>query len=56
MSWDIFLFNSREKITSVEELDDTQLDPTGFCSAFESHFRQVVKNDNHREIKAKDLL
>lgn len=55
MSWDIVLFNSRQKICSVEELDDTQLEPTDFCSAFESHFKEISKNDNHREIKGKDF-
>ncbi len=55
MSWDIVLFNSRQKITSVEEVDDTQLEPTDFSSIFESHFTEIVKDDNHREIKGKDF-
>lgn len=55
MSWDIVLFNSRQKITSVEEVDDTQLEPTDFCSAFEGHFKEIIKDDNHREIKGKDF-
>ncbi len=55
MSWDIFLFNSKQKISSIEELDDTQLEPTDFCTAFENHFDQVIKSDNRREIKGKDF-
>lgn len=55
MSWDIVLFNSRQKITSVEEMDDTQLEPTDFCSALESHFAEINKDDNHREIIGKDF-
>ena len=55
MSWDIVLFNSRQKITSVEEVNDSQLEPTDFCSALESHFPEIVKEDNHREIKGKDF-
>jgi hypothetical protein len=55
MSWDIVLFNSRQKITSVEEVDDNQLEPTDFCSAFESHFTEVIKDDDHREIQGKDF-
>ena len=55
MSWDIVLFNSRQKITSVEEVDDTQLKPTDFCAALESHFTDIIKDDDHREIKGKDF-
>jgi hypothetical protein len=55
MSWDIVLFNSRQKITSVEEVDDTQLEPADFCSAFESHFTEIIKDDDHREITGKDF-
>lgn len=55
MSWDVVLFNSKQKISSIEELDDTQLEPTDFCSALENHFIHVIKIDNHREIKGKDF-
>ena len=55
MSWDIVLFNSRQKIESPEEVDETQLEPTDFCSVFENHFAEIVKDDNHREIKGKDF-
>lgn len=55
MSWDIVLFNSRQKINSVEEVDDSQLEPTDFCTVFENHFEQIIKDDNHREIKGKDF-
>jgi len=54
MSWDIVLFNSRQKINSPEEVDESQLEPTDFCSVFENHFKQIIKNDNHREIKGSD--
>lgn len=55
MSWDIVLFNSRQKIQSVEDVDETQLEPTDFCSAFENRFDNIEKDDNHREIKGKDF-
>lgn len=55
MSWDIVLFHSRQKIKSVEEVDDTQLEPTDFCSAFECHFTEIIKDNDHREIKGKDF-
>lgn len=55
MSWDIVLFNSRKKIESPEEVDEAQLEPTDFCSVFENHFDEIVKDDNRREIKGKDF-
>ncbi|HEU4470181.1 MAG TPA: hypothetical protein VFR58_03785 [Flavisolibacter sp.] len=56
MSWDIVLLNSRQKITSLEELDDTQLEPTDFCSAFESHFAEIAGDGDHREIRGEDFI
>jgi hypothetical protein len=50
MSWDIVLFSSRQTITSVEELDEEQLEPTDFCAVLESHFKNIEKDDNHRRI------
>lgn len=56
MSWDIVLFNSRQNIESPEEVDETQLQPTDFCYVFENHLAEIVKDDNHREIKGKDFF
>jgi hypothetical protein len=56
MSWDIVLFNSRQEIKCVEDVDETQLEPTDFCSVFESYFENVKSDDNHREIKGKDFF
>lgn len=55
MSWDIVLFNSRQKIESPEEVDETQLELTDFCSVFENHFGEIIKDDRHRKIKGKDF-
>ena len=55
MSWDIVLFNSRQKIDSIEELDATQLEATDFCAVFENHFEQIIKSDNHRQIRGMDF-
>ncbi len=55
MSWDVVKFNSLQKISSVEELDDTQLVLTNFCSAFENHFKKIAQVNNYREIKGKDF-
>lgn len=55
MSWDIVLFKSRQKIKLIEEMDDTQLEPTDFCTVFESYFTEISKNDDHREVKGRDF-
>lgn len=55
MSWDIVLFNSNEKIKSVAELDENQLEPTDFSNILESSFDQINKDENHREIIGKDF-
>ena len=51
LSWDIVLFNSRQTITSVEEIDELLLEPTDFDSVFERQFENIVKDGNHRSIK-----
>ena len=51
MSWDIVLFNSRQIINSVEEIDEEQLVPTDFCSVLESRFENIQRSDNYRRIK-----
>jgi len=55
MSWDIVLFNSRQKIETIEDLNEDCLEPTDFCSAFEQHFNKIVVKENHREIKGADF-
>ncbi|HVW96013.1 MAG TPA: hypothetical protein VHA56_08600 [Mucilaginibacter sp.] len=55
MSWDIVLFNSRQKIETIEEIDEDCLEPTDFCSTFEHHFDKIVIHNNHREIKGIDF-
>jgi hypothetical protein len=55
MSWDIVLFNSKQKIESVAELDENQLEPTDFSGILESLFDQIKKDENHREIIGTDF-
>ncbi|GFZ87533.1 hypothetical protein GCM10011531_18750 [Aquaticitalea lipolytica] len=55
MSWDIILFNSRQKIESIAELDENQLEPTDFSGILESSFDRIKKDDNHREIIGTDF-
>jgi hypothetical protein len=50
MSWNIVLFNSKEKINSVAELNENQLKSINFCEILESTFFEIKKNENHREI------
>ncbi len=54
MSWDVVLFNSSQKINSIEEMDESQLEPIDFCSLLEKHFEQIIKKENHIEIKGRD--
>jgi len=50
MSWDIVLFNSKQEINSVAELDENLLEPTDFDGILENSFDRIKKNENHREI------
>ena len=56
MSWDIVLFNSKQNIKSVAELDETQLESTDFTGILETSFNLVYKNENHREIVETDFM
>ena len=55
MSWDIVLFNSKETIKSIEELDVDKLEPINFTGVLESSFTEIVKEENRRQIKGKDF-
>lgn len=55
MSWDIVLFNSKQKINSVAKLDETQLESTDFSGILETSFNRVNKDKNHREIVGADF-
>lgn len=55
MSWDIVLFNSKQKIESVTELDENQLEPTDFDGILQNSFDRIKKDDNHIEIIGTDF-
>ncbi|RYC51207.1 hypothetical protein [Flagellimonas olearia] len=55
MSWEIILFNSTQKINSVVELDENQLEQTNFSGILESSFDRINKKDNYREIVGADF-
>lgn len=55
MSWDIVLFNSKEKIVKLSDIDEKKLVPTNFCEKLENHFPNIEKDENHRTIKGKDF-
>ncbi len=55
MSWDVILFNSKEKIGSIEHINENELEPTNFCSILESAFNNVIRDEDHREIKGNDF-
>lgn len=51
MSWDIVLFNSKEKIGKLEELDESKLVPCDFNAILEASFNKVIKDGRHRAIE-----
>ena len=55
MSWDIILFNTKQKIVTIEGVNESQLEPIDFTRFLENSFNEIVKDDNHREIKGKDF-
>lgn len=55
MSWDIVLFNSRQTIKSIEDIDENQLESTNFCSVLENQYDRIVRDDNHRTIVGDDF-
>ena len=55
MSWDIVLFNSKQKIESIAKLDENQLEPTDFSGILESSFDKIETDDNYREIIGTDF-
>lgn len=55
MSWDVVLFNSNQKITDPADVNENQLIPTSFTNAFETHFKTIVKDGDHSEIKGGDF-
>lgn len=56
MSWDVVLFNSNETITDPAELDENKLMPISFSAIFEAYFDNIVKDDDHREIKGDSYI
>ena len=54
MSWDIILFNSSQKIISIENIDENLLEPIDFDKILKGSFDNIKKNENHIEIIGKD--
>jgi hypothetical protein len=55
MSWDIFLFNTNQRVNSIEELKDEELILTNFCKIIEQNFKNIVKENDHREVIGEDF-
>jgi hypothetical protein len=51
MSWDIVIFSSKQKINSIEEINEELFLPIDFNAILEKHFDNIIVDDNHREIK-----
>lgn len=50
MSWDIVIFNSKQKFNSPEEIEEDLLIPIDFSSILISHFNDIHIDGDHREI------
>jgi hypothetical protein len=55
MSWDIFIFNSTQKIENVENIDDQYFVPINFTEILEKHFDNIKVDENHRRISGKNF-
>jgi len=51
MSWDVVIFSSKQKITSIQEIDEELFLPIDFNAILEKNFDNIIIDDNHREIK-----
>jgi len=54
MSWDIVIFSSKQTINSIEEINEELFVPIDFNKILETHFDNIVVDENHREIKGDD--
>ena len=50
MSWDVVLFNSKQQIKDLSELDEDQLETMDFNAVFEHSFTEINKDETYREI------
>ena len=55
MSWDIVIFNSKQRINSPEEVQENLLVPVNFSSILENHFNNILVDGEHREITGDDF-
>lgn len=55
MSWDVVIFSSKQKINSIEEIDEEQFLPIDFNVVLEKHFDNIIVSENHREIKGENF-
>lgn len=51
MSWDIVIFSSKQKINTIEEIDEELFLPIDFNAVLEKHFDNIIVDGNHREIR-----
>jgi hypothetical protein len=51
MSWDIVLFNSRQKIADPADVDETQLVPVDFGAVFKSNFENIRQSEGYCSIE-----
>jgi hypothetical protein len=50
MSWDIILFNSKQTISSPENIESEQLVPISFVNLLRTYFKNIEKDGDHYSI------
>lgn len=55
MSWDIFIFNSTQKIENIEKINEQCFVPINFTEILEKHFDNIKADDNHRRISGENF-
>jgi hypothetical protein len=55
MSWDIVLFNTQQKIGSMEEIDEGRFLPTDFAVVLDQHFNVKIVDDMSRQVSGVDF-
>jgi hypothetical protein len=55
MSWDIVLINSKDRFSSIEDIDESHLEPTDFSGVLESSFKHIIVDGKRRKIEGEDF-
>ena len=54
MRWDIVIFNSKQRINSIEEIREEFFVDIDFDTILERHFPNMIVNEGHRQINGEN--